>query len=334
MSPKIKPGTEQSESENVRPDLDAEYREMREACGLLEETDRTTFTVKGPEAAEFLQGQITNETETLEPGSGGYAALLDRKGHIQTDLRLLRIAEDEFWLDAGTGSAPRAIRHLTTYKIGREVEVTSSERSIVSLIGPGSPEVTGLTPGGEHDFADLSLAGASCLVAGTDLGQDVICDSGDRGEVVAELTRRGAVPVTPAAAEILRVESGRPRYGIEMSEATMPAEAGIVERAVDFNKGCYIGQEPVARLHYRGRPNRHLRGLRFSGPVGRGDTVSNSERELGSVGTAVVSPAFGRIGLAILRKEAEPGDIVTIETATGEVPAEVAGLPFEKGSHE
>ena len=119
-----------------------------------------------------------------------------------------------------------------------------------------------------------------------------------------------------------------------MTEAAMPAEAGIVERAVDFTKGCYIGQEPVARLHYRGRPNRHLRGLRLSGPVGRGDTIRNPDRELGTVGTATVSPAFGRIGMAILRKEAEPGDTVTVDSALGEVPAEVVELPFSRGPLE
>ncbi len=332
MSPKTRTDEGQGESKSAGPDLDAEYREMREACGLLVRADRAVFTVSGPEAAEFLQGQITNETEDLETGSGRYAALLDRKGHIQTDLRLLRTADDRFLLDTPAETAPLTVKHMTTYRIGREVEVAAAESSVISLIGPGTADVTGLAPGAEHDFGDLTLAGRDCLAAVTDLGQDVICDPGDRDSVVSELVSRGATPVTAEAAEIVRVESGRPRYGAEMTGASMPAEADIVGRAVDFNKGCYIGQEPVARLHYRGRPNRHLRGLRFSGPVGRGDAISSSERELGSVGTAVVSPAFGRIGLAILRKEAEPGDTVTVETAAGEVPAEVSELPFFPGA--
>ncbi len=113
-----------------------------------------------------------------------------------------------------------------------------------------------------------------------------------------------------------------------MGAAPMPAEAGIVERAVSFTKGCYIGQEPVARLHYKGRPNRHLRGLRLDGPVAAGDPVRLADRELGAVGTAVLSPASGRIGLAILRREAEPGDRVTVTTAEGEVEATVTDLPF------
>jgi folate-binding protein YgfZ len=111
-----------------------------------------------------------------------------------------------------------------------------------------------------------------------------------------------------------------------MTTETMPAEAGIVERAVSFDKGCYIGQETVARLHYRGRPNRHLRGLRLDRPAAGGDEVTLGERELGRVGTAVLSPAHGPIALAILRREAEPGGRVSIGTEGGE--AEVVEPPF------
>jgi folate-binding protein YgfZ len=111
-----------------------------------------------------------------------------------------------------------------------------------------------------------------------------------------------------------------------MGTATMPAEAGIVEQVVSFTKGCYIGQETVARLHYKGRPNRHLRGLRFSGPAQPGDSVVLAEKEVGEVGSAAVSPAFGPIGLAILRREAEPG--TTVAVGEDGVTAEVIALPF------
>ena len=105
------------------------------------------------------------------------------------------------------------------------------------------------------------------LLVATDLGVDVVCAAEDAERV------RGAldVPAVPeAAAEVLRVESGRPRYGLDLDEGTIPQEAGLNERAVSFTKGCYVGQETVARLHYRGKPNRHLRGLRFSAPRGHG----------------------------------------------------------------
>ena len=111
-----------------------------------------------------------------------------------------------------------------------------------------------------------------------------------------------------------------------MTTRTIPQEAGINERAVSFTKGCYIGQETVARLHYRGRPNRHLRGLRLSAPARPGAPVRKGEKEVGRLGSAAVSPAFGPIGLAILRREVELGD----EVAVGEdgVTASVSDLPF------
>ena len=121
------------------------------------------------------------------------------------------------------------------------------------------------------------------------------------------------------------METGRPRFGHEMTTATMPQEAGINDRAVSFTKGCYIGQETVARLHYRGKPNRHLRGLRLSAPAAEGDPVRLGERELGTIGTAVISPARGPIALAILRREAEPGTAVEVGAGTA---AEVVEPPF------
>ena len=106
----------------------------------------------------------------------------------------------------------------------------------------------------------------------------------------------------------------------------MPAEAGIDERAVSFSKGCYIGQETVARLHYKGKPNRHLRGLRLSAPAERRAVLLLGEKEVGAIGSSCLSPAYGAIALAIVRREAEPGD--TVEVAHNGVTATLADLPF------
>ena len=146
------------------------------------------------------------------------------------------------------------------------------------------------------------------------------------GGALAALSEAGAVEVSPEAVEIVRVESGVPRFGVEMDTATMPAEAAIVDDAVSFTKGCYIGQETVARLHYKGKPNRHLRGLRLSGAAAPGASLRLGEKEVGTLGGSVVSPALGPIGLAIVRREAEPGARLLV----GEdgVTAEVVALPF------
>jgi folate-binding protein YgfZ len=107
---------------------------------------------------------------------------------------------------------------------------------------------------------------------------------------------------------------------------TIPQEAGLNERAVSFTKGCYVGQETVARLHYKGKPNRHLRGLRLAGPVQQGDEIRLGERVVGEVGSATVSPAFGPIALAVVRREAEPG--ADVEVGGTSVAATVTQLPF------
>lgn len=312
----------------TEPDIDAEYRQVREECGLIDRPDRDWIEVNGPDAAEFLQGQITNETEELNPGSGVYAALLDRKGHLQADMRVLRLSEDSFLVDTEPATGQILFKHLSMYKIGRKVEVKQTDRALLSLVGPGSCGVTGLAPGPEHAFTETVIAGADCLVATTAFGLDVICEPEKSGAVRAQLVADRAVPVSGKAAEILRVERGLPRFGFDMTGVNMPAEAGIVERAVSFIKGCYIGQEPVARLHYKGRPNRHLRGLRARDPLVSGARVSFGEKDVGTIGTTVLSPASGRIALAILRKEAEPGSTVVVDSGSGSVEAEVVELPF------
>ena len=172
----------------------------------------------------------------------------------------------------------------------------------------------------------MTIAGIECLAVGSAAGIDLIVDAGEAERLRAALIDAGAIEVDPGAAEIIRIESGRPRFGAEMSIESMPAEAGIVEDAVSFTKGCYIGQEPVARLHHRGRPNRHLRGLLLSAPVEPGEALTLGEKEVGRVGSACVSPVHGPIALAIIRREAEPGT----ELVVGEdgVTARVADLPF------
>jgi folate-binding protein YgfZ len=310
-------------------ELDGQYRALREGGGLVDRSERGKLVVSGPDAVEFLQGQLTNDLEALVPGDGCYAALLDRKGHMQADMRVLRLAEPEVWLDTEPGAADAVVRHLSTYKVGRQVELAEpgSELAILSLVGPAAGELIGtgsLAP--EHAHRELEVGSVGCRAVATDLGIDLICPASQAPEVARALIEAGAAQVSEPAAEILRVESGRPRFGREMSAATIPQEAGIDGRAVSFTKGCYIGQETVARLHYKGKPNRHLRGLRLEAPVTEDEPIAFDDREVGQIGTAVISPAHGPIALAVIRREAEPGAMV--EVGEGGVGARVVELPF------
>ncbi len=312
----------------VAIELDAQYRQLREECGLVDRSERGKLMVSGSEAAEYLQGQLTNDIEALTPGEGQYAALLDRKGHMQADMRVLRVSPDEIWIDTEPEPLEAARRHLEMYKIGREVVIAdlTAERAILALIGPRSVEIAGTAALPEDACETVKVGGVDCIAVGTADGIDLIAKAVDAANLREALIGAGAAEVSPEAADVVRIEAGRPRFGAEMSTETMPAEAGIVERAVSFTKGCYIGQEPVARLHYKGRPNRHLRGLELSAPAVPGATLRLGEREVGTIGSACLSPARGPIALAIVRREAEPGT----ELAVGEdgVTARVIDLPF------
>jgi folate-binding protein YgfZ len=314
-------------SESVTVELDAQYRQLREECGLVER-DRGVVAVTGPDAADYLQGQLTNDVGALGPGDGQYSALLDRKGHMQSDMRVLRVSAEEILVEIEALARDAVVRHLTMYSIGREVSVAdvSEARAILSLIGPRSVELAGTAALPENACEVNSMAGVECVAVGSADGIDLIVAGAERERLRGALLEAGAVEVSAAAAEIVRIEAGRPRFGAEMGSETMPAEAGIVEQAVSFTKGCYIGQETVARLHYKGKPNRHLRGLRLSAPAEPGAVLRLGEKEVGRLGSAGVSPALGAIGLAIVRREAEPG----AELAVGEdgVTAEVTALPF------
>jgi folate-binding protein YgfZ len=316
-------------STEMHVELDAQYRQLREECGLLDRSERGKLVVSGPEAAEYLQGQLTNDTEALQPGEGLYAALLDRKGHMQADMRVLRPGEEPgLWLDLEPEGLEAARKHLQMYKIGREVEVrdATEERALFSLIGPRAVEIAGSPALPENACETVVVGGAECLAVGTAEGIDLFVPVAERDRARDALLAAGAMEVSAEAAEILRIEAGRPRFGSEMGTATMPAEAGIVEDAVSFTKGCYIGQETVARLHYKGKPNRHLRGLKLSGPAQPGATLRFGEKEVGTLGSAAISPALGPVGLAILRREAEPG--ATVAVGEDGVTAEVVALPF------
>jgi tRNA-modifying protein YgfZ len=162
----------------------------------------------------------------------------------------------------------------------------------------------------------------------TDLGIDLLCDAGDTGALAAALEQTGATPVSEATADIVRIEHGRARYGVDLDDSVIPQEADLNSRAVSFTKGCYVGQETVARLFYRGKPNRQLRGLRLSAPAWAGAEITFGDRIVGRLGSIAESPSLGPIALALVRREAPPGSHVSV--GSDEIKAVVVELPFER----
>jgi folate-binding protein YgfZ len=293
----------------------AEYDLLREAVGVADSSARGKLRLTGTEAAEFLQGQVTNDVEALAPGTGCYAALLNHKGKVQLDMRVLR-DRDWIWIDTEPGLQAVMERTVRTFGIGRDVrgEDVTGAYAVLSLLGPAARSVLDAEPpAGEHAF----VAGEHGLYVATLLGVDVICPA---GEADAARIALGVETVSQDAAECLRIEAGRPRLGLDFDSETIPEEAGLNDRAVSFAKGCYVGQETVARLHYKGKPNRHLRGLRLSEPVPSGTELRLGERVVGRVGSVAHSPVHGPIALALVRREAAPDD----ELAAGDSGATAA----------
>jgi tRNA-modifying protein YgfZ len=309
--------------------LQAEYRALTKGCGLVDRSERGKLVLTGPGAKEFLAGQVTNDTLALTPGNGCYAAFLTPKGKMLGDLRVLDLGE-ELLLDTERVALQGLFDMIRRFKIGYEVELhkRTIERGLLSLLGPSAPRVASAEtlPAVEHANAAVEIEGIAAIVARTDTGVDLVCDAADTEELTRALRDRGAAPVSEDAAEIVRVEHGRPRYGIDLDETVIPQEAGLNERAVSFTKGCYVGQETVARLYYRGKPNRHLRGLRLSTPAELGAELRLGERPVGHLSSSVLSPCHGPIGLALIRREAEPG--ATVSLGEHGTEAEVVELPF------
>jgi folate-binding protein YgfZ len=324
-------------------EVSGEYRVLTEACGLLDRSERGKLALSGPGAVEFLNGQVTNELAELRPGEGCYAAFLTHKGKMLGDLRVLAVGAApaggplELLLDTERTALQALFDMIRRFKVGFEVQLhkRTLERALFSLIGPDAAAVAATETGladAEHANRPAQIGGREVLLIRTaePAGVDVLCDAGDRGAVWDALVLAGGRPVGEDAAEVLRVERGRPRFGVDLDESVIPQEAGLNERAVSFTKGCYVGQETVARLHYRGKPNRHLRGLRLSQPTAPGAELRLGERLAGVLSSSVRSPVLGPIGLALLRREAEPGMTVAANGAR----ATVVELPFGGSQRE
>lgn len=321
-------------------------RATRRAAGLFALAGRGLLEVRGGDRARWLDGMVSNDVSRLAPGprtSGCYATLLTRTGRIVADLHVLA-REDCFWLESSAEATAAARAQLEKFIIADDVTLAErgAEFARFALEGPRAAEVL------EHAAAPASLPAAECAASARVDDVEVTLAgygwSGERayqilapGERAAELAdaleaagrELGLVRGDAAALEVLRIEAGVPRFGHELDEQTLPAEARLLERAVSFTKGCYTGQEVVARLHSQGRPSHLLVGLRFaSAPAAAGTPLASPERpekRIGEVTSSCSSPHAGAIGLAFVRP---PHDRAGTTLRAGEHEAVVAELPF------
>lgn len=292
-------------------------------AGLLDARPDGKLLLTGTQAASMLDGQVSNWVESLELGKGCYATLLTNKGRMLADVRVLA-REDGLLLLTERATLQTLFDRLRASALGWDAELhkRTLELARIELIGPGSDDIAataGFTVPGleEHDNTADAVR--------TALGLDLLTDAADEEDARGRLLAAGALPADESLAEVLRVELGRPRWGHELDEQTMPEEANLAGRAVSFKKGCYVGQETVARLHWKGKPNRHLRAIEFDKSLGssrepvRLESDDGSGRELGVVATFALSPSRGPLALALLRREAVPGVRVRVGAVPGTV---------------
>lgn len=307
---------------------DAAARAISHGAALVDRSDRGKLALTGSDAAECLNGQVTNDVLAIEPGCGAYATFLTNKGQMLGDLRIIRTA-DTYELDTERVSLQPLFDALRMALVGHDATLhkRTLECGLLSLIGPRARDVAQVDDLACCEFknAPITVDGVPAHAILSRKGVDILCSAADTDAIGATLQQRGAVAIDEAAAEVRRIEQGRPRFGVELDERTMPQEAGLTEKAVSFTKGCYVGQETVARLFYRGNPNRHLLALRFDGePAGDG-TVLLGEKAVGTVRRVARSRRHGLIALAVVRRSVEPG----MQVHCGGVTAAAVALPLE-----
>lgn len=336
-----------------------EHLSVRKGAGIMDVTHRGKVRVSGKERAAYLQRILSQDMNKLKPSLGAYSTLLDVKGKMLAYMRIY-CDEDSFLIDVEPGLSEKMVQTLTQYLFREEVRVEDvTERyGLLTVQGPLSREILGGVTGTEiKDMPECShlalfINSVSCKVVRTSYtgeeGYDIYTPW-DATQTVWEgmlgdtspisLRNRGSVP-TPfglAALDTLRIEAGTPVYAIDMDEHTIPVEANL-DRAISYDKGCYIGQETIARIKFRGHVNRTFTGFCLEGEKTpeKGDKIykiiDGIEHCIGLITSGCLSPTLGRpIALGYIRVEhSEPGEIVHVERGDQRLKATVTKLPFLK----
>jgi folate-binding protein YgfZ len=322
--------------------LDTEIDALLDGAGLADLSARTQIEVSGADRASFLHNLSTNEIRKLKPGSGCEAFFCDARGHIQSHVYIF-CREQSLVIDSVPGAADALLSHLDRYLIREDVQLTnrSGEWCELLLAGPRSGELLSRLTGvdlaalaGRVATVEASLAGNYVQIRRFDFaGPDsyaIVGASGARDGIWIALRALGATPCSGQAVEALRIAAGSPLFGVDITSRNLPQEVARDEWTISFVKGCYLGQETVARIDALGHVNRLLCGLKFSLagpgdlPAAPGMALSVGGQSIGEISSAAQSARLGQVSLGYVRREhATPGS--RLESPAGTV--EVAKLP-------
>jgi folate-binding protein YgfZ len=294
------------------------------------------FQCQGPKTVEALNGLVTNDVVALPVGQAQHAAALTAKGKVVTDLLLVRhdVTTVLVWVPlAGAEAWQAMIRKYVNPRLSAMTDVSARWHAVM-LTGGGVPDTVRTfaeAVGAPSESAAPTWHAIPSPFGFTPPATLVVLDSETPARALqTRLTETGAHTASSALATVYRVETGWPALGVDMDGETLAQEANLdALGAISFNKGCYTGQETVARIHFRGHVNRQLRGLTASVLLEPGATVLGvDDAVIGAVRSAVTSPAYGPIALAMLRRELPVGGTVTVCQGSDRIPATVVALPF------
>lgn len=330
-------------------DSAAEHAALLGSVGVLDLSFRGRLCLMGADRVRLLHGQVTNDIQRLKTGDGCHAAFTSPKGKIQAEVHVHALAQ-ELLLDVEPGLTAMLQQRLDHYIVADDVQVVdvAPYYGLISLQGPRAAELPprlgiglevptvpySIRHVADPAIGDLYLAHRPrCGPVGFDLfvPAEATAMVFDRLLLAAKQAGGGAVGWN--ALELARIEAGIPRFGQDMDESNLPPEAGLDRDAISYTKGCYIGQETIARLRTYGQVTKALRGLRLDAAAGflpaKGDRLAKDGREVGYVTSATRSPKAGAIALGYVRKECNAeGTALLVRTASGEIPATIVPTPF------
>jgi folate-binding protein YgfZ len=317
----------------ARPSVDPDegYAAAREKAAEFSMPERALLAVTGPLRQKFLHNVLSNDVAGRRPGQGCLAALMDAKGHLLALLRVL-VGADVVWLETRADGLAELERTLVHYRVAAPVRFEPLATAVHALVGPLSREVLAragceVAELGPEDHVTARLADREVRLArATDLpgtGFVLHAPAKAAADVEAALRAAGAAPLSGRVLDALRIERGRPWFGVDITAENLLHETGLVREYHSPAKGCYVGQEVIARLEARGgHVNKALRGLRLSAPTTAGATIRTEGKDVGRVTTAAVSPRLGPIAMGYVhRSRFEPGMVVEVEGAPATVTA-------------
>lgn len=299
----------------VSHDVATEVRQLR--SGAAAPLARDVMRVVGSDAEQFLGGQLSADLSLLAPEEGAWSLLCEPTGKLGWWLRVSRLGADEFLLDVDAGCGEAVVARLQRFLLRTDATIAlEPAEAWVALAVRGPREV-------RLDHA----AGATVLTLPSPwpglLGWDVLAPADAHVRLDVDV-------VSADALDVLRVECGVPAHGAEITDGTIAAELGqwLIDASVSFTKGCYVGQELVARIDSRGgNVPRHLRAVLSPSEVAVGDEVVDGERVVGVVTSAALSPTVGPVGLALVGRAVEPPAEVLLRGSEGERPGQVRIAP-------